>query len=74
MEEINKIYKICGLPTSKKTADISFVRDFPIPNKLISEMDDASQLVLPHEKTKYGFTYFGDLTQFICTHAAVRND
>lgn len=60
MEDINKIYAMCGLPTSEKTADISFVRDFPIPNRLISETDDSAQPVLPQKKTKYGFVYFGD--------------
>lgn len=58
MEEINRIYKMCGLPASEKTADISFVHDFPIPNKLISELD-SPQPVLPQEKIKYGFIYFG---------------
>ena len=62
MQEINKIYEMCGLPMSKKTANISCVRDFPIPNKLISEIDDASQPVSPQKKTEYGFVYFGDLT------------
>lgn len=60
MEEINKIYEMCGLPTSEKTADISFVHDFPIPNKLISDMDDSAQPVLPPKKITYGFIYFGD--------------
>lgn len=60
MEEINRIYKMCGLPTSEKTADISFVHDFPIPNKLIAEIDDAFQPVSPQEeKIKYGFIFFG---------------
>jgi hypothetical protein len=59
MEEINRIYEMCGLTKSEKTADISFVHDFPIPNKLISEMDDSAQPVSPQEKTKYGFVYFG---------------
>lgn len=60
MEEINKIYELCGLAKSEKTADISFVHDFPIPNKLISEMDDSAQPFLPQEKITYGFIYFGD--------------
>ncbi len=60
MEEINKIYKTCGLPTSEKTAGVSLVHDFPIPNKLISEMDDSSQPVSPQEKIKYGFIFFGN--------------
>lgn len=59
MEEINKIYEMCGLAASEK-ADILFVHDFPIPNKLISEMDDSSQPTSPQEKTKYGFVYFGE--------------
>lgn len=61
MKKINEIYKMFGLPTSEKTADISFVHDFPLPNKLISGMDDSSQPVLPQKKTKYGFVYFRSL-------------
>jgi len=52
MEEINRIYEMCGLTKSEKTADISFVHDFPIPNKLISEMDDSFQPASPQEKIK----------------------
>ena len=58
MEEINKIYEMCRLAKSEKTADISDVHDFPIPNKLISELD-FPQPVSPQEKIKYGFIYFG---------------
>jgi len=59
MEEINRIYEMCGLAKSEKTAAITFVHDFPIPNKLISEMDDSSQPVSPQEKITYGFVFFG---------------
>lgn len=59
MKEINKIYEMCGLAKNEKTADISFVHDFPIPNRLISEMDDSAQPVSPQEKITYGFIFFG---------------
>lgn len=62
MEKINKIYKMCRLPANKKTANVSSVHDFSLPNKLISEMNDSSQPVSPQKKTEYGFVYFGDLT------------
>lgn len=38
MEEINELYRRCGLPTGTINDDVSTARDFPIPNKLVTEI------------------------------------